>query len=117
MAKIRRRDFRKKEHHSLHVNIRLQITSDEKPTMDEAQEYFDEMHDTGRVPRGLKMAAIQWTHARGGTRGWIEGSVRDVFGGNFDQVMTDMIENGIQIGIDRVRRKKGVWEIEFALEY
>lgn len=85
--------------------------------MDEAQEYFDEMHDSGRVPKGLKMAAIEWTHAKGGTGGWISGSVRDVFGGHFDAVMQDMIDNGIQIGIVRKKGKSNLWEIEFALEY
>lgn len=120
MARLNRKDFRKKEHHALNVNIRLQRVSKEKPTEEEIEEVFNTINDTGRTPKGWKFAAIRWTHSASGTRGWRDGNIRDLTRGQFQYVLQDMIDNGLRIGIDRKRAKVGdayAWEIEIALEY
>jgi hypothetical protein len=116
MAKIRRREFRKQEHHALHVNIRLQFTG-EKPDEETVEDVFNRIHETGRVPKGWKFAIIRWTHSQSGSGGWREGNIRDLTRGQFQYVLQDMIDNGLRIGIVRKRGQADVWEIEIALEY
>lgn len=70
--------------------------------------------DTGRVPKGWKFSAIEWTHARDGIRGWKEGNLRDLLG-PFEEVMQRLIES-MRIGIVRAKRGGDVWEIEIATE-
>ncbi len=114
MARISRRDFRRREQHALHTNFRLQKTG-AKPTEEEVEDVFERIRDTHRVPKGWKLAAIEWTHAKSGSRGWHTGTMRDL--GQFDYVMEYLLENGMRIGIDRAKSKGNVWEIEIAMEY
>lgn len=113
MARLNRRDFRKKSQHALHTNFRLQKIG-KKPTREEVETVFERILETHRIPKGWKLAAIEWTHAKGGTRGWREGSIRDL--GQFDYVM-DFLLDDMRIGIDRAKSKGEVWEIEIAMEY
>jgi hypothetical protein len=114
MARINRRDYkRKKSQHALHTNFRLQKIGT-KPTRKEVEEVWERIKETHRVPKGWKIAAIEWNHSKSGTRGWIEGSLKDLT--QFDTVM-DFLEENMRIGIDRAKSRGEVWEIEIAMEY
>jgi hypothetical protein len=114
VARIRRGEFRrKKSQHALHTNFRLQKIG-AKPTRKEVENVFERILDTHRIPKGWKLAAIEWSHTKDGSRGWHEGSMRDL--GQFDQVMEYLLEK-MRIGVVRGKSKGDVWEIEIAMEY
>lgn len=113
MARHKRGEYRKKSQHALHTEIWLE-KSGEKPTDEEILETYETIKETHRVPRGWKIAAINWNHSGSGTRGWQTGNVRDLFVNM--ELALDALEENFRIG--RVRKNKaGVWEIHIAMEY
>lgn len=88
----------------------------EKPTDDEIQDAYDYIKENHRVPKGWRLAAINWNHSKSGTQGWRTGNIRDLFVNM--ELALNYLEENFRIG--RVRQKKGepgVWEIHIAMEY
>lgn len=116
MARLNQRDFRrKKSEHTLHTEIWLEKRG-AKPTDEEIRDAYDYVKENQRVPKGWKLAAINWNHSKSGTHGWRTGSISDLFSSM--ELALDALEDNFRIGI--VRQKKGalgVWEIHIAMEY
>ena len=107
----------KKSHHRNRTEIRIRKTGD-KPTREEMRNAWESLRDTHRLPKGWKVAIIEWTHSQEGSRGWIEGKVSDL--SDLETLINYLEENDdIRIGIDREKSKpeKGIWEILISWKY
>lgn len=113
MARRNRKTYRKKSQHILHTEIWLEKRGD-KPNDDEIRDAYEYIKEEHRVPKGWKLAAINWNHSKSGTTGWRTGNIRDLFVNM--ELALQYLEDDFRIG--RVRQNKaGVWEIHIAMEY
>ena len=117
MARRRSKEYRrKKSQHRLHTEIRLRKVG-AKPTREEMEEAYEHIRDTQRVPRGWKLAIVEWSHAANASKGWIEGDLSDVFSDM--ETVLPYLEESLHVGIDRKKSKpeSDIWEILITMAY
>lgn len=62
---------------AIRVNLRLRAEPPRALTRDDAQRVFDQIVETGSIPKGYGLAIMDWQNPRKAT-GWRHGSIADL---------------------------------------
>lgn len=87
---------------AVRVNIRLRAVPPRPLTRADAERVFAAIVDTGAVPRGFELAAVDWKNPEKGTPRWVSGSVRDL--DSFGAILAMARQgrrggNGLRVGV------------------
>lgn len=75
---MRQRGGKRVGHGSVMLNLRMQRSGGGSVSKADREKALESLIDNGIVPRGWKMAAIEWKHPGKGSPGWVSGGSSDL---------------------------------------
>lgn len=75
---MRQRGGKAAGHGSVMLNLRMQRSGGGSASKAEREAALERLLDNGTVPKGWKMAAIEWKHPGKGSPGWVAGGSKDL---------------------------------------